>query len=186
MNIGIDIDDTICDTMKDIIPKICEYYNLDRLEFENNLTKDNTIISKLAYYKEFAKKYYPEVIPNLKVYEDAKKIIKKLKQNNKIIFITARNTLGKEWSYKVSYDFLTKNDIPLDKLVVGALSKKEICERENINVFIDNSINNCLDVLKCNNVDVLLYDTKYNKYCNNLQRVRSWQEIDDFITSKKI
>ena len=102
MNIGIDIDDTICDTMKDIIPKICEYYNLDRLEFENNLAKDNTIISKLAYYKEFAKKYYPEVIPNLKVYEDAKKTIKKLKQNNKIIFITARNTLGKEWSYKVS------------------------------------------------------------------------------------
>ena len=66
------------------------------------------------------------------------------------------------------------------------IEKEAFQALKDINVFIDNSINNCLDVLKCNNVDVLLYDTKYNKYCNNLQRVRSWQEIDDFITSKKI
>lgn len=184
MKIGIDIDDTICDNFNIILPYICKYYGYNIKDFENLYSKDDMIISKLPDYDKFARKYYPKLIPNLPLLNDVKEVIDKLKVNNEIIFITSRSTLGFDNSYKISYDYLKKNEIYFDKLIVGATNKYEICKENKIDIFIDNSIYNCSCVSKNSNIDVLLFSNKYNKDCNNFKSVKSWQEIYDYISNK--
>lgn len=183
MTIGIDIDDTICDTINNIIPALCEYYKLDKNDFIDSYKKDNSIIEKLPNYLDFAQIYYPKILPTLPLFKDCQKYINKLHENNKIIFITARLTLGKDLSYKYGYDYLTKNGIIFDDLLIGVKDKKKICDDYNIDVFIDNNINNCVKVSNNKDIKVLLYDNEYNKNNNTLTRVYSWKEIYEVISN---
>ena len=184
MRIGIDIDDTICDTIANVLPSVCEYYGYGVSEFEKMYEEDADVFTKLEDYSKYARIYYPKVIPNLPLFEHVKEVIDKLKENNKIVFITARSTLGFDDSYKISYDYLKANDIYFDELIVGANNKYEICKNNNIDIFIDNSINNCVGVSKLDNVDVLLFENRYNKYCDKFKHVKSWDEIYEYVLSK--
>ena len=184
MKIGIDIDDTICDTFKSVLPSVCKYYNYSINEFEKMYEKDPDIFTKLDDYSKYARIYYPKIIPNLPLFVNVREVIDKLKENNKIIFITARSTLGFDNSYKISYDYLKANNIYFDELIVGSNNKYEICKKNDIDIFIDNSINNCKCVSKLDNVDVLLFENKYNKSCDKFKHVKNWDEIYDYILSK--
>lgn len=44
-------------------------------------------------------------------------------------------------------DWLNKNDIYFDKLIVNARDKKRVCIEENIDILIDDSISNCKNVI---------------------------------------
>jgi len=184
MKIGIDIDDTICDTFKSILPSVCEYYGYSIEEFEKMYEKDADVFTKLDDYSKYARIYYPRVIPYLPLFKHTKEVIDKLKEKNKIVFITARSTLGFDDSYKISYDYLKANDIYFDELIVGANNKYEVCKKNNIDIFIDNSISNCEFVSKLDNVDVLLFENKYNEACDRFKHVKNWDEIYDYVSSK--
>lgn len=177
MKIGIDIDDTICDTFNNIAPLICKYYNYSLDEFLEMYKKDCNVIEKLPDYLSFAKIYYPTIIPNLPIFKDVREVIFKLKEKYEIVFITARSTLGKDFSYKICSDYLKNNGIYYDKLIVNSTNKYDVCKRENISIFIDNSIKNCLMVSKLPNTKVLLYENKYNEDCPYFKHVKNWIEI---------
>ena len=184
MKIGIDIDDTICDTIAAVLPSVCEYYGYSISEFEKMYESDADIFTKLDDYSKYARIYYPKVIPNLQLFNHVKEVIDKLKENNKIIFITARSTLGFDDSYKISYEYLKANDIYFDELIVGANNKYDVCKKNNIDIFIDNSVHNCSGVSKLDNVDVLLFENRYNKSCDKFKHVKSWDEIYEYVLSK--
>ena len=70
MRIGIDIDDTICYSIENILPYICKYYNLDyELESKKCLPYDAYHI--LPNYLDFAKEYYDTVMPNAQLIKNA-------------------------------------------------------------------------------------------------------------------
>ena len=178
MRIGIDIDDTICDTWEYLIPYLSKYFNID----ENILRK-----AQVPYYEacnctyqeycEFARKNYDILTPNFKLKKGVKEIIDKLKnEGNEIFFITARSINGFKDPYKISYDYLKKHDIYFDKLIVNAKEKVEKSIEEKIDLFIDDSIINC-NLLSKSGVKVLLFDTSYNKNCTNFKRIFNWDDV---------
>ena len=61
MRIGIDIDDTICCSIENILPHICKYYNLD-YEVEKNKSLSYEYYHGLDNYLDFAKKHYDKLI----------------------------------------------------------------------------------------------------------------------------
>lgn len=67
---------------------------------------------------------------------------------NKIIIIIARDSEFHDVPYNQSELWLKKNNIYYDKLIVNARKKGEVCKREKIDLFIDYSFSNCLDVIK--------------------------------------
>jgi uncharacterized HAD superfamily protein len=126
MRIGIDIDDTITNSWKSLIPLYREIFNVE-LD-ENSLPYYNAVKDKLTLdeFLEIGKKYQDEMC-NVPIKEDASEILTKLKEEgHTIIFITAR---GKSYdnAYQSTKDYLDKHHIPYDKIIVDTWEKAKAC-----------------------------------------------------------
>lgn len=178
MRIGIDIDDTICNTWDFVIPYLSRYFNIsiDNLKNSDKIYYEACNTTPIEYCK-FSKKYYPSIALKYKIKPNVRKVLKKLKEDgHEIIFITARSNNGFYDPYKTSLKYLNKHKIPYDKLIVNAKEKAPICLEEKIDLFIDDSIRNCTEVAN-KNIPVLLFDANFNKKCTLFKRVFSWKEI---------
>lgn len=186
MRIGIDIDDTICDTWEFLIPHLSEYFKIDIDKLKNvqdayykacNVTLDE--------YCKFAKQYYPQFVMEYKPKKNVKEVIEKLKNaGHEIIFITARSTKGFDDPYKVSLEYLNNHEIYFDKLIVNVNDKSKECLEEDIDIFIDDSIDNCKEIAD-KGIKVLLFDASFNKNCSLFKRVLNWNQVYEEIEKVK-
>lgn len=184
MIIGIDIDDTICDTFKTFLPKICEKCNLDMEELLNKkinyeyflLHEDKNVYNETC-------KLINDTAPYLPLKEGAKDYIRKLHENgHKIIFITARSNRTFLDPYKTTEEYLNKNNIYYDKLIVGHYNKEDLCKEENIELFIDDSIEHNKRISELG-INTILFEASYNIDCTDYKKVSSWKELYEYIES---
>lgn len=175
MRIGIDIDDTICNSWDEIIGTVCKDFNFDNDEVVKSKKVYNDLIPlEGENYYEYAKKY-KYLLLNPKLKNNVKEVIDKLSTKNEIIFITSRNDYCYDDAYKYSKKYLDKNNIYYDDIIVNAFNKGKICKEKNIDIFIDDSCDNCIDVNKYG-IKTLLFLNYYNTN-NNLKKVSDWNEI---------
>ena len=153
MRIGLDIDDTICNT-NFVLMKYAYKYNE---ETENReLLKYNTNDFSKVYgwnYKEvnsFFRKYYLDALKDIEPKFNVKEILTKLKnEGHEIIFITIRNDnecCGEDEAYRITEEWLKKYEIPYNELHIAISDKKSFCKENNIDVFMDDSEKNCIAV----------------------------------------
>jgi len=186
MKIGIDIDDTITDTMLYLTKFIASYFNLDE-----NYLKDNNI-----YYinlpdniknkeKEFCYNVFEEELMNIPIKNNAKNIINKLKkEGNEIIIITARDHETYKNPVEQTEKQLKKFGINYDKLICTR-DKKKACLDEKIDIFIDDSMSNLLKVKEVVK-KVYLFTSPYNKdYKVEYERVDEWTLLYELINKYK-
>lgn len=181
LNIGIDIDDTITYTFDYLMPFLAEYFNLD-LEYlkENNISYTSLPDDIKDREVEFGKIYYDDAILKVPVREDAIYFINKLKEEgHNIIFVTARTTRINKDPIGDSKKYLDGHNILYDDLFCTT-DKVSICKEKNIDLFIDDSINNCTNISNIG-IDVLLFDSKINKHCNDFRRVNNWEDVYNYI-----
>lgn len=186
MRIGIDIDNTITNTLP-ILKKYCKRYN------EEVLMK-NTPINEYGFASfnlydwtkeenmDFCLKYLEEVVLQAKVKENAQEVIKKLKEEGNIIYIiTARKKPEFSEPYKVTEKFLKENGIVYDELLVGKTEKKQICIDNDIDIMIDDEPQNINAISEI--IPVIVFDELYNKNClgKNISKVNNWNEIYNII-----
>ena len=169
MNIGVDMDNTICSTSE----KILEYEEkfLIQKNVDNKKLWDNEEIRN-EFLNTYLEKIYEEAL--LKNY--VKDVFDELRKGgNKIYIITAR-------SEKYVYDifdsikkYLNKYDILVDGVFINAKDKVDVCLDEHIDLMIEDSLYN-YNKLMDNNIFTILFDEN----CNNLDidnRVSSWKEV---------
>lgn len=176
MRIGIDIDDTICCSIENMLPYICEYYGLDYYkEKDKQLGYDE--YHKLPNYEKFANSTYEQVMLDAKLKKNANYYINKLSElGHEIVFITARSKFGFDDAYAISKEYLDMYNIHYDKLIVGAKEKGIVCKKENIDLFIDDNLRNCYNVEKVK-IKVFLFHNEFNKNDNKLDRVIDWEDV---------
>ncbi len=177
MKIGIDIDNTICSTDEVIDIKIKEYIKEHGMSHEE-FFGDSSNMDK--FYKE----KILEVIAEDPVKDDFLRVLNKLKVNNEIIIVTARNEkLVKIYQSmrQATKDWLAKNNIYYDKYFDDAYieGKVKVCKDEAIDIIIDDDINNYL-AFKENGIKTLLFDDR-GKYLDVVDRVGSWKEVEDIL-----
>ncbi len=185
MKIGIDIDGVLVNYYEACMDNATKYfyehkikYNIDSSKYYEtdifNVPYENMEKVWNEYLEDYARRYPPR--------KYAAEVISKLKENNEICIITARNeeglpeeaqgTMGlmvKEW--------LDNNKIEYDKLIFSNGSKLEICKQENIDIMIEDKPTNVLEI--SNYIPVLCFDNPYNRQVagNNIIRVYSWYNI---------
>lgn len=177
MKIGIDIDNTICSTDEVIDIKIKEYIK------EHGMSQEE-FFGDSSNMDKFYKEKILEVIAEDPVKDDFLRVLNKLKVNNEIIIVTARNEKFVKISQSMrqaTKDWLEKNNIYYDKYYDDAYKegKVRVCKKEGIDIIIDDDINNYL-AFKDSGIKTLLFDDK-GKYLDIVDRVGSWREVEDIL-----
>ena len=167
ITIGIDLDDTISDSIKSFL-KYARLYNKEKkIKFQIDETQwdlDKAFGWNDDNYREFSKKYLKTILNEAKTKKNAKKIIEKLKNEGyKIIVITARNDEIDD-PYTITNAWLKANNICFDKLIVNSQKKEYDCLENKVNIFVDDKLENCINVYKKLHIPVFLFNSIYNKY----------------------
>ena len=195
MRIGIDIDDTLTNVKAELL-KAGENYarslgkdiKVDK-NFEDKNNNGNKWQEMFQFnYEElkyFLKDIQESITNKAKPRENVVEIINKLKNDgNEIIIITARDSEFHDDPYKYSKDWLDKNNIYYDKLVVNARDKKIACIEEKIDLFIDDSESNCLKVNSAG-IKTIIVCNKIEEDNSNLICFNNWNDIYSYIQTIK-
>lgn len=177
MKIGIDIDNTICSTDELLEKKIDDYIK------EKGMSQKE-FFSDIKYMSDFYEEKLLEVVFEDQVKDGFLNVLNKLKINNEIIIVTARNEkLSRSFQNmrKATLEWLEKNNIYYDKYYDDAYKegKVRVCKKEGIDIIIDDDINNYL-AFKDSGIKTLLFDDK-GKYLDIVDRVGSWREVEEVL-----
>ena len=191
MTIGIDIDDTLT-FLHDIKIKTAQNYITNHnLNFKLVNSATNQFSEMFDWPAAECDKFWfdeaDKMLSKVKPRAFAREIIDNLrKSGHKIIIITART---KEWHkdpYKLSYDWLRKNNVYYDELLVGYSDKSQICIDKKIDIFVDD-MPSTLVKLQNVGIETILMETPHNKK-QNIYRgkiAKDWREVEAFIKSKQ-
>ena len=130
------------------------------------------------HVRNFMKQNIEYLCNNATIKDKAKEVINKLKEEgNNIIIITSRSTKYDQDPYVISKKWLEKHGIKFDKLVVNSQNKADDCKKYKVDILIDDHVDYCKCVAEKTNTRVLMFDSPYNKECQEFTRVNSWQEV---------
>ena len=133
-------------------------------------------IASQPYLKYFLKEIQEDITKNTKLREGAKEFIEKLRKDGyEIYIITARDFEFHDDPYKLSKDWLDKNNIEYDKIIVNAREKAKICKAENIDIFIDDQLANCMKISD-EGIRVIRI-TNYTEKHGDIVNKTNWEEI---------
>ena len=176
MRIGLDMDDTICSTEETII-KFANKYSIEQKINPDDIWYDENI------KRDFLTKYLETIYLSEPLKEDADKVINEIKnKGNEVIIITARsNSFININMEDLINNYLLNNGIIVDKIIINARNKAEICKQNNIDLMLDDSIYNYYSLTE-NGINTVLYDEEdKNKDIKN--RVKSWKQFMEYINS---
>ncbi|HPF83492.1 MAG TPA: hypothetical protein PLV83_04960 [Bacilli bacterium] len=191
MRIAIDIDDTLTEVKDKILREGLEYaHSLGKIVSQDyphvkGYNNDGRAFKKMFNFNDKELKYFlgplqEKITNNAKPRKNAVEIIKKLKDDgNEIIILTARDNEFHKNPYKMSKDWLDKNEFVYDKLIVNARNKKKICKQEKIDLLIDDNLFNCLEVKEITQVIRISKDNS-----NDILTFSNWDDIYNYINKK--
>lgn len=185
MKIGIDIDGVLTDIARFTVDYGTKFRYENKIRTE---TKEDEYDERkaLGLTDEQAEKFWNTYLELYATKYPARdfvsEAIKKLKQNNEIYIITARNEYGlPPETYGTMQSMVKKwlidNQIEYDKLIFTVGSKLPYCIENEIDVMIEDSPTNVLDI--STKIPVLCFDNPYNQNIEgeHITRVYSWYDI---------
>ena len=125
------------------------------------------------YYKNIER-----IAKTLKTLPNAQNIIEKLKKDGHEIYIISSRDNGEYTNPKeMTEKWLKDNNIYYDKLIlIDKGQKGETCKKNNIDIMIDDTVKNCIDVSE-NGIKVLMMRTRFNKDITQFEQVLDWEDI---------
>lgn len=190
MKIGIDIDNTLTDVQEQLNEAAYNYAIKLGKEIDYSVILED-INNNGSFYKEkfkfsydelkyFLKYIMEEIISRAEPRAGVVETIKKLKkEGHKIYIITARDSEFHDDPYLLSKNWLDKNNIEYDKLIVNAREKAPVCIEENIDLFIDDQLNNCIEITKEGIQTIRISNDKEN--FASIETVDNWEQIYTYI-----
>ncbi len=196
MNIGIDIDNTLTDIEKELFDAANSYTKklrpnfkyVERQKYDGFNTMADFYSSIFGWKDDeivhFFRNQRLELVDNAKPRENAKEVIQKLKEEgNNIYIITARTTRFDDIPYERAKNWLDKNGIAYDKLMVEATDKAKVCFDLNIKLFIDDQLNNCISLAN-NGIHTIRLTDSIEIY-DNIVNIKNWNDIYEYISKLK-
>ena len=188
MKLGIDLDGVVFDSEKEF-RVYSELY--DMIDLKQNSKTDNRELKFQDRFqwtekqtKDFLKKYHKQIIEESNFIPGVKKILTLLKEDgHSLILITARGGLNKDM-IKITEERLKENGMYIfEKYYWATENKDEVCQKENIDIMIDDFCKNCENIASSKIKTIYLkdapsYDLEENKYIKVLY---NWGEIYRYI-----
>lgn len=187
MRIGIDVDGVLID-FEDHFRYKAEMYDL--LELNKQGAKDKNIFwiqDKYDWTKEeannFMQKYCVELTNNSNIIAGAGEVVNFLeKENHHLVIISARGLEG-DLLCDLAKEKLDKAEINFQKYHWKIKNKLEVCQKENIEIMIDDNPKTC-KMLSNAGIMTLYFRNIYGEEIEEskfLKEVNNWGEIYRFI-----
>ncbi len=193
MRIGIDIDDTMT-FIKDDLEKAAILYDKS-LGNSGKFLKDDYYVGQRFNWNKDEYHYFmgtvrKEVVCNAKLRDGLIECLTELINNKiEIIIITARSNFYYDNPLDMTVNWLKKEHIPYSKLIINARNKAKVCKEENIDIFLDDDINYCLEVNELG-IKTYIMDNGDNYLENNeIERIKDFNEfsksVKNYIQTRK-
>lgn len=179
MIIGLDIDDVIFDTNALVKIVLTRPENKQLLDIKLELMRGD--ISKPGV-KNFLQKNLIFAVRNAKPMPGAAEIIHKLrKSGHKIVLITARGDKNFPGTVAANEKALKDAGIEYDKIIYDSVDKVDACRENEVEVFIDDSPRNCMEVARILNIPVIGFEsdvTRESLHEAGIPSVDNWRELE--------
>ena len=190
MNIGIDIDDTISNSFESVFTNAQKFdielgYNGDPKQY-GRIPNHNYIETMFPHWnieqtRIFWERYFIDMLTIATPKKYVAETFKKFKEDgDKIILITSRYEYepGSNVVENYTKQWLEKNKIVYDKLVMNSQHKFIEAKENQIDLFVDDSIEHCESV-QSEGIKAFLYTSICNQAIevSELERVYSWVQI---------
>lgn len=176
MNIGIDIDGVIANTLPLLVDELNAFFNKNiKYKDVNNYDIGKVYNLDNIQIENFIKAKGSLLVTDPKPMPGALECLKTLNNQLCFILISARN---KKFRTETVH-WLKRNNFDWDNLILlGSHDKADTCIEFKIKVLIEDSLKNALQV-SVRGIPVILLDAPYNQGPVNdlVQRVYSWPEI---------
>lgn len=175
MRIGIDMDGVIVDTINYVASELSKYLNREVQpdEVAHNLGEMQNIMQIFIEHGE-------RLLCSLAPIDLAVDSINSIALDHDVYIISARFHIH----YDSTLQWLKKYGINVDKVIfTEGKSKSNICIENGIDVFIEDSVKNALE-LADKGIRVILYSTEYNSSIQreDINRCDNWKCIVDAIS----
>lgn len=168
MRIGIDIDNTLCDT--DLLAK--------KIYKEKNNGKDLSDLDKYSQY-QFIGNNAEQIFDYCPLIENAKRVINDLFKDNEIYFISARANKHVALLEERTVDYLKKNGIEYTNIYFGHDSKIDMYRKLNLDIMLDDDYDVYNELISAN-LKTVMFNGSLNKNKDGI-KVNSWLEFEEYI-----
>ena len=195
MIIGCDIDHTITDT-EELETKLVKRY-LNSIGFKGEIVDPDNffVLARYGFSENDCWNFYDtfgaEMLSNAPIKEGCDKVIHALREcGDKIIFISARGlTHMLDYNpYVLTHKWMKSRGIEYDKMICRYHQKADLAAKNNVDLFIDDSITVCRE-LSSKNIPTILITAPHNKketdLPNNCTRADNWEQIYSIILKIK-
>lgn len=180
LTIGIDIDGTVTDPSS-IVPLMNE-------SFGKNLRFDECIDYNLATvyqisdqeFVDWLQKHGERLYDVAPVHGNADQILRQWHRHHQLIYISARE----EKLMPVTLNWFSRYQIPFHQIeLIGSHDKLAAAKKWQLDLFIEDRLENALQISEALQIPVFMFDTPYNQgeLPRLVHRVRSWEEVAEQI-----
>lgn len=187
IKIGLDIDDTICNSASISLKYALEF---DKTLRNTGIVDENHYITRGMFdwikeeIEKFSSLYFDNTALEAEPYLGVKEAFDKWHRlGYQIILISARNEFFSN-PKKVTEEWLKKYDLQVDKLYVATDLKDECAFNENISIYMDDIPSTCRAVYKKGIPTIKMY-SKYtsNEAIEDIPMVNNFQEFVDIVSN---
>ena len=177
MKIGIDMDGVIIDTINFISKEFSDIFGC--------LITPDDIAHKLGEIKgadEIFLERGEYLLCSLDPMDKAAEVINSLNENHEIYIISARFSIH----YDATVKWLNEHEIKVNEvLFTEGSGKADICRKYDINLFIEDSMKNALEIASAG-IKVILLTTDYNSAVKSsaIEYCDDWDDIYRYVNSK--
>ncbi|MDO3661306.1 hypothetical protein [Bacillus sp. C28GYM-DRY-1] len=184
LRLGIDIDGTI--TAQDtFVPYLNRSFNLS-ISLNDMTDYDLTKLLNISQeeFWEWMNQNEATIYKEALLAQHAKQSLDLLKEEHKLIYITARRTHLTD----ITYEWFDRQNIHYDHIeLVGGHHKVEAVKNHNIDLFFEDHHGNAMMIAKEAGIPVILFNSPYNQLPidSNIIRVNNWLEAVQWINKNK-
>ncbi|QIW80674.1 hypothetical protein [Bacillus tequilensis] len=184
LRLGIDIDGTI--TAQDtFVPYLNRSFNLS-ISLNDMTDYDLTKLLHITQeeFWDWMNQHEAIIYKEALLAQHAKQSLDLLKEEHKLIYITARRTHLTD----ITYEWFDRQNIHYDHIeLVGGHHKVEAVRNHNIDLFFEDHHGNAMMIAKEAGIPVILFNSPYNQLPidSNITRVNNWLEAVQWINKNK-
>lgn len=191
MKIGIDLDGVVFNTEM-LWSAYAELYDCIELNQNSIINKNATIIQEKYDWTEDETNIFFDRYADIRDFDimpGAKEVINLLKKDgHELVVITARGTVqNQKQGEDIAFQRLEREGIKFDKYYWKQKNKLETCQKEKIDIMIDDNYSICKTLIKGNIPTIYFHslNREHIQESENVKEVTNWGEVYRYIRSKE-